>query len=530
MRRDPGHRPEQKEPPVTSRASRRDTVLVCGPWPSRRYSVFTVAQALLAGLHDLGRPVVYLCDAYGVRDRLGPEAVCVVDVPADRPFDWRAAFARKFVYRDLGAFLAADRAGSPGLLRHVGVVHTFKDSLILGSSHAANSTHFERTLADHVRSLTGRPPRLVRTREDDVQGNLDGFMRLTGIDYAALDGPGREALLRGDADLRPFVQAHVERNRDLMHSWGWGDALLDEAIHHAWWRVHQLRRWRHEITYFDAVVCLTDRDASANRELLCLPDARNLAVIHNSSPFEPADQRRVDRLLYDYHHRAVLSCYRGAGGDRQRIPFRAAHKKVLFVGRAARAKGSYEFAESLRELYHAGRRDVVGIFVGEFWPGARAELAALDRSGRAAEYLFFTGSVRDVDELAALFAFGDVTAVSSHYDAFPLVGLESYRMGTPCVVTEGTGAGEAYLDNPRRHGVEMARPVRRRHQGGIARYYGVDVGSLTEQIAFFIDNPRAAWGMGEDGRRFVRENYSTERMAAKYEELYAQILDAESRG
>ena len=96
----------------------------------------------------------------------------------------------------------------------------------------------------------------------------------------------------------------------------------------------------------------------------------------------------------------------------------------------------------------------IGIFVGTFGPDVRRALAAVDPD-HASRYLLFTGPVHDVDVLASLFAFGDVTAIPSHSDSFPVVGLESYRMGTPCVVTEGTGAGEAYLDNPRRHGVEM---------------------------------------------------------------------------
>jgi glycosyltransferase involved in cell wall biosynthesis len=507
----------------SSRTATPDGVLLCGPWPVPRYSIFEIVRSLLADLHRRGRKVCYLCDGFGLRDQLGPDAVCFLEFPEDEPFDWETAFRQKRDYSSLSALLEEDRQRSPSLLAQVGIVQTHLDQLVFGSGHPQNSKQFEQVLAAYLSGRTGQRPRLIRARHDDMEGNLTGLMRLSGIDYVALDRAGREKILAGEVDLWTVVPEHVARNRELLRSWGFDDKSLDEAAHHAWWCLHQLYRWRHEVAHFDAVVLLTRKEVDDVRALLLCDETRNLTAVHNAASFVPSSRDRIDQLLYDYHHHRGLACYRGSRLDREPIAFTPADRKVTFVGRTTRAKGPYEVAESLRNLYHSGRKNVRGIFVGDFWPELRREITAVDPD-HAGEYLLFTGPVTNVNELASLYAFGDLTALASHYEPMALVGLESYLMGTPCVVTEGTGAGDAYVDNPRRHGLEIARPVRRRHREGIARYHGVDVGSLMEQIAFLIDNPLTAWQMAEDGRRFVQEHYSVERMGEKYLELYDLLL------
>jgi glycosyltransferase involved in cell wall biosynthesis len=501
-----------------------DVVLICGPWPSRRHSVFTIIQGLIGALHRSDRAVCYLCDAYPLTRELGPDAVCFLDFPPGDPFEWRSAFARKRLYPSLTALLKEDCASHGSLLGRVAVVHLHLDRLVLASGHPENSKAYDRTLADHIELRTGRRPVLVRTRQDDMQGTLDRLMRLTGIDYVALDRDGREKLLRGEIDIGPLVRDQVRRNRDLLHSWGWNDDWLVEATDHVWWLVHQLYRWRHEADHFDAVVCVTGLDAEQNRDWLAGEGAANITHVHNGIDFSPKDRRRVDRLLHDFHHRRGLSCFRGGGEARERIAFSKEDRKIVFVGRIVTAKGIRELVESARNLYHSGRRNIRLIVVGDCPPEARRDLASIDPTS-AGHYLLFTGQVNDLDALATLFAFGDVTAIPSHYDPMPLVGIETYLMGTPCVVTEGTGAAEAYLERPRRHGVDMALPVRRRHAQGPARFHGVDVDSLAVQLAFLLDNPLAAWRMAQDGERFVREHYSSDRMGRTYLRLYDLLLD-----
>jgi glycosyltransferase involved in cell wall biosynthesis len=509
------------EPPSPLQA-----VLLCGLWPHPRVAVFTLLHDLIAVLNRLGRPVFVLCDGYGVRGHLGPEAICLLEIPADEPFDWDTAFCAKRLYPSLRAFLAEDGGRSPSLLATVGILHSHYDQFIQGLPNGRVGRELERELLDYLTERTGHRPRLVRTRHEDLQGNLDLLMRLTGIDYVARGRAERERILNGNVDWQPLVEAHVRRHGDQLRSWGWDEAFQAEAIHHVWWRLHQLARWRDEANHFDAVVCLTRAEVDRTRDLLLVEEARTLTCIHSGCSFAPRNRTRMRRLLDGYLHQESLLCWHGAEDEPgPAAPLRAC-KRVVFVGRPHPGKGSHELAQSLRDLYHSGRRELRGILVGDFSPEERRELAALDPE-HCREYLLFPGWVEDLDVLAALFAVGDVTALPSHTDTAPLVGMESYRMGTPCVVTEDTGAGELYLTNPHRHGSDIARPVRRRHADGIARYYGVDVASLTAELAAMLDHPAEARRMGEDGERFVRQHYSVERMGARYHELYNHLLAGE---
>jgi glycosyltransferase involved in cell wall biosynthesis len=506
--------------------SQPDTVLMCAPWPQPRIAVFMLVHDLIAILNRLGRSVVVLCEGCGVRDHLGPNAICFLEFPADEPFDWEAGFCAKRLYPSLSAFLDEDRARAPSLLANVGVLHAHQDQLIFDSAHPHESKNFDRRLADYLTERTGRRPRLVRTRYEDLQGNLDSLMRMTGIDYVALGRGQREQILNEIIDFQPIVGEHVRRHKDWMARWGWSEAFQSEILHHVWWRLRQLVRWREEVRNYDAVVCLTRTEVDQTRDFLLAESARNLTSIPCGSAFAPQSQARMRRLLDGYRNHEGLTCWRGAEGEWETVSLPPEGQKVVFVGRSFWIKGVFELVESLRDLYHSGRKSLRGILVGDFPWGYREELAAIDPA-HAHEYLLFPGWVEDPDVLAALFALGDVTALPSHSEAFALVGIESYRMGTPCVVTEGTGAGEAYLTEPRKHGFDIARPVRRRNKEGITRYYGVDVASLTAELAFLLDHPAEARRMGEDGERFVRQHYSIERMGARYNELYNLLLAGE---
>ncbi len=162
-----------------------------------------------------------------------------------------------------------------------------QDQLLLESPHPHESVHFDIRLADYLTERTGRRPVLVRTRYEDLQGNLDGFMRMTGIDYVALGREEREQILNEGIDFAPVVGEHVRRQHDAMASWGWDEAFQAEVLDHALWRQRQLARWRREVIEYDAVVCLTRSEVDQTRDFLLADEARNLTSIHAGSDFAP---------------------------------------------------------------------------------------------------------------------------------------------------------------------------------------------------------------------------------------------------
>jgi glycosyltransferase involved in cell wall biosynthesis len=550
-------------------------ILMWGVWPDPRAGgICAVVHDLVKRLNELGRNVIVASDALGLPS-LGAERLFVMWVPGDRPFDWQDAAARGRIYAGFDHLAQADRLGAIGgvaeRLARVGIIHYHGDDFVdddrpvagNGSGHGcAGGLPASRkrirpdrldAVAGAIAARSGRRPRIVRTRHDDVQGGLDVFMRLTGIDPMTRFVPERRALLDGAIDLGPIVREHVGRHRAELVAEGWSDAQLDCAVEHVWYFLNFWRISRRELHELDAVVCLTQRAA---RELAALlgvngtdgggangnhnssgdcdngrPRRRTqLVSIANGSSFEPRSWRQVEDLVRGYCSAPGLVCHRGAAPHAERVHLRPDDRIVVFVGRCDRSKGIHELAGALRRLNceettgHPRVR-VRGIFVGDFHPQARRDLAAIDPQ-RAGDYLLFTGRVTDPDILASLYVLGHVTALVSYADAFGLVGLESYLMGTPCVVSEGTSMAEVYLEKPSCEGNLIALGVARPRRTGTHRFFGVDVDSLVHQLAAVIHGEPLARRMAESGGSYMRKHHTYRRMGDDYQALYDQLLDA----
>ena len=282
--------------------------------------------------------------------------------------------------------------------------------------------------------------------------------------------------------------------------------------------VETLGREQREI---DAVVSLTGRGMRELTEFFGRAGG-SLVVVNNGTSFKPECPSRVETLLRGYRSRSGLLVHRGGDRHAERFSFGAGDRIVLFVGRSVPEKGIYELAEALKLVHHRSRGKVRGIFVGAFESKVRQQLSAIDPAG-ARDYLLFTGQVADNDVLAALYALGDATAMVSHFEAFGLSAAESYLMGTPCLVTEGTSAADAYLDGPGRLGMRIALPVARPHREGLRRFSGVDVDSLASQLHSILFDDGLARRLGEDGKAYVQHHFSYQMMGDRYLELFDRL-------
>jgi glycosyltransferase involved in cell wall biosynthesis len=522
---------------------RQTDILMWGVWPDPRAGgICSVVHDLVKRLNELGRNVILATDVRGLPS-LGPERLFVIWAPGDRPFDWRVAVDRGRIYAGFRHLARADRLGTLGggadRLARVGVIHYHGDAFWPEDSPGGGPGRSHRldVVASYVAARSGRRPRVVRTRHDDVQGGLDVFMRLTGIDPLMLPGPERCALWGGGTNLEPIVHNHVGRHRAALAAEGWSDVELKRSIHHVAYFLNYARICQREVRQVDAVVCLTDRAAGELAALVKVDIESDeagggaiLVSIANGSSFEPRSRRRVDDLVDGYRGAPGLVCHRGAATLAERVHLGPCDRIVIFVGRCHRSKGIYELALALRRLYHQNATNlkcvtIKGIFVGDFDLSARRELASTDAE-RAGDYLLFTGRIGDPDTLASLYALANVTALVSYADAFALVGLESYLMGTPCVVTEGTSMAEVYLERPTREGAPIALGVARPAGGGTHRYFGVDVDSLVHQLNTLIHDEPLARRLGQNGGSYMRKHHSHRRMGNDYEALYNRLLDA----
>lgn len=124
-----------------------------------------------------------------------------------------------------------------------------------------------------------------------------------------------------------------------------------------------------------------------------------------------------------------------------------------------------------------------------------AELGVLDR----VRFLGFRGDV------PSLLAQMDVFVLPSTSEGFPLVVLEAMASGKAVVCTRCGGVEEMITDG----------------EDGLAVPVG-DAQALADNISLLLRNRIRAARLGENARRRVREQFSTEGMIASYERLYLQ--------
>ncbi len=505
------------------------TILIHGMIPNpRRTGVTSVVHDQILALNELGVSSLLIFSARALDLDAPISQFFLCQIPAGVAFDWQDVVSRRIFFDGFQEFVRLlDDGNLPQLreeLSRVTVFHSHSDSIIPRDSADSSGNNY-LTLLDYIERVSGRRPKFVRTRHDDLQSGLDRLMRLTGIDFVALSVDEKNACLRNGSELIPLVEQRIRNHRNELISQNCSEDFLDQAIHHVWWVTAQLQLWQREQTDADAIVSLCPLAALELRNLL--PNSRdNLTYVYNGTSFKRQDKASVDKLLMDYHTRASLECYRAGSWEKQRIRFTTEEKKMIFVGRDDIGKGINEFVRAAEKLYHGGYSHVRAIVAGNFSQPRRRQLCKHD-TRHASEYLLFTGHIADPNELAAVMAFGNVTAVCSYYDPFNLVGCESYLMGTPCVVTERTGAADVYLTNPAQHGEKIALPIRKPYAAGINRFFGVDSDSLAAQIAFLLDDDELAYSLGQAGKRFVETHYNYLTMGEHYLDLYERLLSGE---
>lgn len=507
---------------MSGRSERHHTVLIFACWPDPRGGgISSVTHDLVLSLNEQGWDVVLLYPASVLSADETPEAIYATRIDSSQPFQWRDATDRASRFDSLTHLIDADPIEIG--LQTVRLIHSHFDVLIPRQNVKSSACNSYRSLQRHVEQASGFRPKLVRTRHDDLQGGLDRLMRLTGIDFLALKRDEREHLLGPDADLRPIVEEHVRAHRVQLIDQGFPPSVLEDAIDHVWYVVSQLNLWRSEQEEADAIVSLYKGGSQLLRAFHPC-GKNNLTHIYNGTSIVRHDPSSVDQLLDAYHQRDGLLCFHGGAECESPSHFLPSDQKVVFVGRDDPSKGITELVQAVGRLYHKRpQRRVRAIIVGHFSRERRIELCRFDPE-HADQYLLFTGWVDDAETLLSILAFGNVTAVPSHYDSFNLAACESFLAATPCVITESIGAAEVYLEQPREHGTQIGLRAKKPHTEGVNRFYGVDIESLAAQIERLFDDEALSYQLGRAGQEFVRKHYDYRVMGRRYTQLYDILL------
>jgi glycosyltransferase involved in cell wall biosynthesis len=209
-----------------------------------------------------------------------------------------------------------------------------------------------------------------------------------------------------------------------------------------------------------------------------------VSVIHNGIPLGGLDSN--DPLTY----------------ARVNIPL-SSPRVVGIVGRLAPEKNHRLFL-SAAKLICGALSDVFFLVVGD--GPERSGLEQLAHEWGIADHVRFLGNINPVERVLPLL---DVGVLSSNTESFPVSVLEIMALRKPVVVTDVGGLREMIDD-----GVEgFIVPPR-------------DSASLAQKIRLLLeDKPRAAL-MGARGRQRVESEWTAERMARLYEQLFCEVFDS----
>lgn len=176
---------------------------------------------------------------------------------------------------------------------------------------------------------------------------------------------------------------------------------------------------------------------------------------------------------------------------------------VLFSGRLEVGKGVVALVEAVPEIVRAFPHARF-VFVGADKNGMQRKLTeSLERAG-VAQHVEFAGHVT-FEKIVSYYQSGTVCVVPSHYESFGNVALEAMACGKPVVASNTGGLTEIVRDGE----TGLLVPPQ-------------DPAALANAIKTVLANPPQAAVWGENGRRRVQTNFSSEVIAKRTLEVYAE--------
>jgi len=186
---------------------------------------------------------------------------------------------------------------------------------------------------------------------------------------------------------------------------------------------------------------------------------------------------------------------------RKEMGFKREDRIVGIVGRLSIEKGHRFFLEAAKSILNKFPSTKF-LIVGE--GNLYAELKNQAFSLGLKENVFFTGFRKDV---ALLYRTMDVVVSSSLREGIPMTILESMAVGKPVVATSVGGVTKLVQNN--RTGFLI--PPR-------------DADAIAKKVIKMLGDKKLMKNMGHEGKKFVRDHFSSKKMAEAYSVLYRDIL------
>lgn len=181
----------------------------------------------------------------------------------------------------------------------------------------------------------------------------------------------------------------------------------------------------------------------------------------------------------------------------------AERQVVAMIGRVSPEKGHPEMVRALARGSMGERRDAHLLFVGRFDPGYEPEIRTSVRDLGLTTRVTFAGERGDV---AAMLDASAMAAMPSVMETFGVAAIEAMARGRAVVATRVGGLPEVVRDG---------------RTGLLVDFDSDEIGDAVEEL---LADPVRRKAMGDAGRDVVRAEFTLEKMARRFELVYAKAF------
>ncbi len=223
--------------------------------------------------------------------------------------------------------------------------------------------------------------------------------------------------------------------------------------------------------------------------------------------FRIAPDELVTQLYWGIDLARVGPC--DGSAVRARFGIRPAEPVIMVPARLAPDKGHRDILRAVAKLL-TNYDDLVLLLVGD--GPLKDTIAAQAESLGIASNVTFAGRVSPAD-MPSFFAAADIVALPSLREGLPVVLVEAYLAGKPCVAYDVDGVGEIVRD------------------GVSGKLLGVgDVEALSTALAELLREPQLRTTYGEAGREFVSTRFGESHMCTALSDIYTRLLTKQREG
>jgi glycosyltransferase involved in cell wall biosynthesis len=371
------------------------------------------------------------------------------------------------------AYFPPDRTGGVGQVvyhLHRGLRATGHHSVVLTAGRTESDPHVVRVADSPLRFITSLPRYARMTRDFDVvhcQAG-DAFLLLLAMRLLRIRTPVLSTFHVSQRGLRNASRTYRIEGRTFGR---------------------ELANWRHRN--------VTSRlNALADGAMLRL--ANRVVFISGSTAIDTQGPRGGIAAHVIYNGIPELPACNNDGTAVEKI-------ELLFVGLAAHRKRVLALPYVLRrvrERVPSARLRLVGFDLVD-----QPQLVALFREQRVLDAVVCEGTLRSED-VVPFYRAADVLLVPSAYEGLPMVILEAFQCGLPCVATRVSGHREIIEDGVNGFLVDIDHPDQ-----------------MAECCVEILQHPGHRQSMGRAGQEVVRRRFSLARQVEDYLDTYQRMID-----